>query len=103
MFLPHIFTLVKEFTKPGLALCLVVVGSHSQVRDFCRGSNRGATFHCRYRRKTWGEWRDGIYVHDSLSDYDLDRGWRAYIQSIPTIIPASGALGLTSYKDIYQT
>ena len=101
-FTAYIFTGGKEFTKPGLALCLVVVGVSFLKSEISAEEATGELpFIVDIVGKLGGEWRDGIYVHDSLSDYDLDRGWRAYIQSIPTIIPASGALGLTSYKDIY--
>jgi len=101
-FTAYVFTGGKEFLRPAVALCLVVVGiSFLKSEISTEETSSELPFIVDLIGKLGGEWRDGIFVHDRLSDYELKLGWRAYIQSITTIVPASGAMGLISYKDIY--
>jgi len=101
-FTAYILTGGKEFIRPAVALILFVVGITFLKSEIYPGEDpNNYSFIMNLSGKLGGEWRDAIFVHDKLSDYELEQGWRAYIQSIPTIVPGSGALGLTSYKDYY--
>lgn len=51
--------------------------------------------------KIGAEWRDGIIMHDRLSDSQINMGKLSYLQSILTIVPMHSTIGLINYQDYY--
>lgn len=51
--------------------------------------------------KLGSEWRDGILLHSKFDDDQIISGRLSYVQSLLTIIPLHGALGIISYEDYY--
>ena len=87
---------------PVLCLCVLMVSlSMLKIENDVINSNFNE-FMIDITSKLGSEWQDGILLHSQFTDDQITSGRLSYAQSLLTIIPLHGALGIISYEDYYN-